>query len=65
MARGAGLEPYELAATGGDDYELLVAVPPGQRARAGAELTWIGEVRAGDGLVLEGAGGELRGYEHG
>jgi thiamine-monophosphate kinase len=59
----------EQAATGGDDYELLVTVPPASRdaAAAAASLTWIGEVSAGSGLVLLGPEGPvrgLRGYEH-
>lgn len=64
----AGVSPEE-AVTGGDDYELLVAVPPERReaAEAAGPLTWIGEVSAGRGLVLVGAHGPvagLRGYEH-
>jgi len=59
----------EQAATGGDDYELLVTVPPGGReaAEAAAPLTWVGEVSAGSGLVLLGPDGPvsgLAGYEH-
>jgi thiamine-monophosphate kinase len=59
----------EEAATGGDDYELLVTVPPGRReaAEAAARVTWIGEVSAGSGLVLLGPDGPvtgLTGYEH-
>jgi thiamine-monophosphate kinase len=59
----------EQAVTGGDDYELLVTVPPAHReaADAAAPLTWVGEVSAGSGLVLLGPGGPvsgLRGYEH-
>jgi thiamine-monophosphate kinase len=59
----------EAAAVGGDDYELLVTVPPRSRdaAERAASLTWIGEVRQGDGLVLLGEKGPvegLRGYEH-
>jgi thiamine-monophosphate kinase len=59
----------EQAATGGDDYELLVTVPPERReaAEAAAPLTWIGEVSAGDGLLLVGPDGPvtgLSGYEH-
>jgi thiamine monophosphate kinase len=59
----------EQAATGGDDYELLVTVPPDRRetAEAAAPLTWIGEVSAGSGLVLLGPAGPvsgLSGYEH-
>ena len=59
----------EDAATGGDDYELLVTVPPDRRgaAEAAAELTWIGSVDEGSGLVVTRAGspvGDLRGFEH-
>jgi thiamine-monophosphate kinase len=59
----------QAAASGGDDYELLVTVPPPARqaAERAAPLTWIGNVREGEGLVLMGAGGpveELRGFEH-
>jgi thiamine monophosphate kinase len=55
--------------TGGDDYELLVAVPPDRRedAERAAPLTWIGEASAGRGLLLIGPDGPvsgLRGYEH-
>ena len=68
LPRAPGVSP-EQAATGGDDYELLVAVPPARRetAEAAAPLTWIGEVSAGGGLVLLGPNGPvsgLRGYEH-
>jgi thiamine-monophosphate kinase len=63
-----GVAP-EAAATGGDDYELLVTVPPERRGAAaeGAGLTWIGEVVEGSGVVLLGPDGPvegLSGYEH-
>jgi thiamine-monophosphate kinase len=59
----------EDAVAGGDDYELLVTMPPERReaAEAAAPLSWIGEVSAGSGLVLLGPSGPvtgLRGYEH-
>jgi thiamine-monophosphate kinase len=59
----------EQAATGGDDYELLVTFPPERRAaaEAAAPLTWIGEASTGSGLVLLGLDGPvagLSGYEH-
>jgi thiamine-monophosphate kinase len=75
VARSTGRDPHELAATGGDDYELLVCAPPQRRGdldRAAAEadvsLTWLGEARAGAGAVFTGADGApvgaLAGYEH-
>jgi thiamine-monophosphate kinase len=71
----AGTDPRALAATGGDDYELLACVPPGRRADAeraaaasGTTLSWLGEVAAGEGLALLDERGRevpgLRGYEH-
>jgi thiamine-monophosphate kinase len=56
----------ELAATGGDDYELLVCGP--RELEKAAPLTWVGEVVDGEGLELIGADGRpaegLAGYEH-
>jgi thiamine-monophosphate kinase len=68
VPRAPGVSAEE-AVTGGDDYELLVTVPPERRAavEAAAPVTWVGEVSAGSGLILLGAGGPvsgLRGYEH-
>jgi thiamine-monophosphate kinase len=70
----AGVEA-EFAATAGDDYELLFTAPPDRReaveraaAATGTRVAWLGDVRAGGGLVeLRAADGEiveLRGYEH-
>jgi thiamine-monophosphate kinase len=74
VARAAGRDPLELAATGGDDYELLVTAAPERRetveaaARsAGTAVTWVGSVAAGTGTRLVAADGrpvELAGYEH-
>ena len=68
VPRASGVSAEE-AVTGGDDYELLVTVPPERReaAEAAAPLTWIGEVSGGSGLVLLGPDGPvsgLSGYEH-
>jgi thiamine-monophosphate kinase len=71
----AGGNAVELAATGGDDYELLVTVPPERRAEAesaatgaGTSLSWVGEAVEGSGLVLLGRDGRpvegLKGFEH-
>jgi thiamine-monophosphate kinase len=71
VARAAGRDPAELAATAGDDYELLFTAPPDRRdavGRAVAEVSWIGEVREGEDVELvdvEGRAVPLRGYEHG
>jgi thiamine-monophosphate kinase len=64
-----GVEPLA-AARGGDDYELLFAIAPERRetAEAATRVSWLGEVRAGSGLVLLDAGGRpvegLHGFEH-
>jgi thiamine-monophosphate kinase len=73
VAAALDADPLELAATGGEDYELLVCVPPGRRAAAegaagGAGLSWIGRAVEGPPRVLwEGAppaAGGWRGFEH-
>jgi thiamine-monophosphate kinase len=49
VAHALSRDPAELAATGGEDFELCVCVAPEDRAAAAAAtpLTWIGEVVAG------------------
>jgi thiamine-monophosphate kinase len=76
VASAAGREPAELAASAGDDYELLVAVAPDRAEAAsaaaegaGTRLTWLGELSGGEeGRVeLTGRDGlpvELSGYAH-
>jgi thiamine-monophosphate kinase len=67
-----GVDDVELAATGGEDFELLFTVPEERwaavAAAAGVELTRLGRALEGSGLVLIGPGGapvdDLRGYEH-
>ena len=65
-----GVPDVALAAAAGDDYELLFTIAPEKRAAAeeAADVTWLGEVVAGDGeLDLLGPSGdvvELAGYEH-
>ncbi|HEX7280204.1 MAG TPA: thiamine-phosphate kinase [Solirubrobacterales bacterium] len=68
VTAAAGLDPLRLAVSGGEDYELLAALPP-ERLGAAAEttLTPIGEVAAGEGVEIRlPAGGllEVRGYDH-
>ena len=59
VAAAAGLDPLELAASGGEDYELLVCLPPEAAMAArreggasGSALAVIGEVRAGSGVEI-------------
>ena len=63
-AAAAGLDPVELVAAGGEDYELLVTLPPpavaparAQCEVAGVGLTEIGRVRPGEGALLRRADG--------
>ena len=67
IARAMGLAPGVLAATGGEDYELLVALPEAMVATCGVPLTVIGRVEAGPaGVRYAGAGADaaLRGWDH-
>ena len=73
VAQQLGLDPRELAATGGEDYELCFCIPPEHRASAerAAPLSWIGTVvapgpRTAPGARFADGGGErpLRGFEH-
>lgn len=72
MAATVGRSFSEFAAVGGEDYELLVAMPAGWRptqdpeAWTGVGLTRIGQVEAGEGVRLM-QGGEVRalsGFRH-
>lgn len=75
VAAAAGQEPLQLAVSGGEDYELLAALPPdrmtsaSRRIAEAAEttLTEIGRVTEGAGVELTLPGGgllEARGYDH-
>jgi thiamine-monophosphate kinase len=65
VAEANGRDPLELAASGGEDYELLVALPPERLdpaaaavAETGTVLTPVGEVVAGEGVEIRRPGGE-------
>ncbi|MGN6558811.1 MAG: thiamine-phosphate kinase [Solirubrobacterales bacterium] len=75
VAAAADRDPLELAAAGGEDYELLATLPPEKLAVATGRiseamettLTEIGEVISGEGAEIRLPGGELleaRGYDH-
>jgi len=65
-AARAGEPAAVFAAKGGEDYELLVALPADFAGGQGFTLTRVGEIRPGAGLRLEqdGAPVVLAGYEH-
>jgi len=69
VAQAAGRAAPELAATGGEDYELLFTLPAERWEQAAAAcelpLSRLGRVVAGEGLSFAGIPAErLRGYEH-
>jgi thiamine-monophosphate kinase len=73
VATAAGADPLELAVSGGEDYELLAALPAAVGAdlgtlpaSAGVAITVIGEVIAGAGVEIRLPGGRMlnpAGYE--
>jgi thiamine-monophosphate kinase len=59
VGEAAGVDTWELAAAGGEDYELLAALPPGEMERAatalgdlGVALTVVATARDGAGVRL-------------
>jgi len=75
VAVAAGQDPLQLAVSGGEDYELLAALPPESLGEASSRLgeaaettlTPIGEVEAGEGVEIRLPGGgllEAQGYDH-
>jgi thiamine-monophosphate kinase len=73
-AARTGLDPAHFAALGGEDYELLVALPSGFSPadaaalgrEAGVTLTRIGSVREGSGarFTLQDREVGLAGFDH-
>jgi thiamine-monophosphate kinase len=69
VAATLGADAAELAATGGEDYELCACVPAAARAAAeeAVDVTWVGEVRegpAGVRLTRNGEAVALEGFQH-
>lgn len=75
VAAAAGRDPLELAASGGEDYELLATLPPNRLLEASTRveqagettLTQIGQVDSGRGVEIRLPGGgllETGGYDH-
>jgi thiamine-monophosphate kinase len=75
VAAAAGRDPLQLAVSGGEDYELLAALPADRLAEtstaigeaAETTLTPIGRIAAGEGVAIRLPGGaslEAEGYDH-
>ncbi len=73
VAAATDADPAGLAAAGGEDYELLAALPPAAvdacRRGLGVPLTVVGRLVEGDGVTLRGADGApwepgTRGWVH-
>jgi thiamine-monophosphate kinase len=65
VAAQLGVPVWELAAGGGEDFELCACVAP--EREPGVALTWVGTVGGGPAAVALLSGGEpqaLSGYEH-
>lgn len=63
-AAALGIEPYELATSGGEDYELLFTAPP----RRKVDAVCIGEITTSGKIFIDGNGEKRQfsteGYEH-
>jgi len=76
LAAALGVEPWRLAAGGGEDYELCFCAPAAARAQieravgepGAVEVSWVGEVLAeAPGVTLSDDRGDpvrVEGYEH-
>jgi thiamine-monophosphate kinase len=74
VAEMVGTSGPELAASAGEDYELLFSAHPDTRESvqtaaqaAGAPVTWVGQIRPGSGVRLldeQGSARSLAGWDH-
>lgn len=73
LAAALGLDALDWILAGGDDYELLFAVPPELASRLAAPglgtfVTRVGRIEEGSGAVLQGSDGERNiaglGHDH-
>ena len=60
IAEAAGVDELELAASGGEDYELLAVLPKDRLAEAAASVAEAGSVLTAIGEVVGGSQVELR-----
>jgi thiamine-monophosphate kinase len=67
VAVALGVSPAELAATGGEDYELCFCAADAERVEAAVAVSWIGRATTGvPGVGWRGdpSAARWRGYEH-
>lgn len=68
VARALGREPGRFAASGGEDYELVCALPRPAIAASGVELVEVGAIEDGPAGAIRfsgaGSGDPPRGYDH-
>jgi thiamine-monophosphate kinase len=62
-AKRHGKDPYSYALRGGEDYQLLFTHPP-SKLNPFLDMTQIGTVEEGEGVFLDGAPLEARGFDH-
>ena len=62
-AKRHGKDPYSYALQGGEDYQLLFTHPP-SRLNPFLDITQIGTVEEREGVFLDGAPLEARGFDH-
>lgn len=64
FCREYGCDPYELAAGGGEDYELLFVADPSAEPTLKVRHTVIGKVTGGRDIIWKGSDREYTGYRH-
>ncbi len=62
-AKRHGKDPHQYALKGGEDYQLLFTHPP-SRLNPFLDMTQIGTVEEGEGVLLDGAPLEAQGFDH-
>lgn len=59
-----GIDPYEFAAGGGEDYELLFTISPDAESALAVPHTVIGRITEGNSLIWKGSDRSYEGFRH-